>query len=167
MAVVDTKSTQITNLEASPVVKTAVYDTFAKVRRKAATVEAANGDSIGSTFRFFRVRSSDVVSALKLYCDAITSGAADVGLYDTLENGAAVVDADFFASAQSIASAIKTGTEIQHESDVFNIDDVNKRVWEALGLTADPGKEYDVVATLTAAAAAAGTITLVMEIVEN
>ena len=33
-----------------------------------------------------------------------------------------------------------------------------KRVWEALGLTADPHKEYDLALTLTAASDAAGTI---------
>lgn len=167
MAVVDVKSTAITRQEATPKQKVPAYLAAGVLREFVGTVEAANGDSIGSTYRMVSVHSSWRVSDIELFCDAITSGAADIGLYDTLDNGGAVVDADFFASAQSIASAITTGTRVQHESGVVNIDDIEKRLWEALGLTADPGKFYDICLTLTAATTAAGTISLKARCVEN
>ena len=68
-----------------------------------------------------------------------------------------MVDADHFASAQSIATALKN-SDVTHESGVFDIDDVEKPLWEALGLTADPQRFYDIAVTLTAAAGSAGTV---------
>jgi hypothetical protein len=71
------------------------------------------------------------------------------------------VDADFFASAQSLASASILGIEVAHEATgTYDIDDSEKPIWSALGLTTDPMYQYDVVVTLTAAAGSAGTITL-------
>lgn len=168
-AVVNTKSTAVTNADAAPQVHTPAYIIAGKLREMVGTVEVANGDSIASTLRFFRVHSSWRPSELKLYCDAITSAAADFGLYDTAENGGAVVDVDFFASAQSIASAILTGTDITYEANTgpADVSKIEQRIWQLLGLTADPGKFYDVVATLTAAATAAGTCSLKGRFVEN
>jgi hypothetical protein len=167
MAVVDTKSTAITRQEAAPKQKVPAYLAGGVVREFVATVEVANGDSIASILRMVSVHSSWRVSDVELLCDAITSAAADIGLYDTFDNGAAVVDADFFASAQSIASALVIGTRVQHESAVVGVEDIEKRLWEALGLTADPGKFYDICLTLTAAATAAGTVSLKVRAVEN
>lgn len=167
MAVVALKSNQVTNADASPRVLNNGSTAGGVVHEFVATIAAANGDSIGSTYRFMRVRSSDRVSAVKLYCDAITSGAGDVGLYRTAADGGAVVDADFFASAQSIASAITTGTEIQHESGVYGIEDIELPLWSGLGLSADPGVDYDIVVTLTAATTAAGDVSLKVTTVNN
>ena len=169
MAVVNTKSTAVTNADATPQVHTGAYIIAGKIREMVGTLEAVNGDSIGSTYRFFRVHSSWRPSEIKLYCDAITTCAGDVGLYDTSENGGAVVDADFFASAQSLASAILTGTDITYEANTgpADVSKIEQRLWQLLGLTADPGKFYDVVVTLTAAAGSAGTISLKGRFVEN
>jgi hypothetical protein len=40
---------------------------------------------------------------------------------------------------------------------VFGIEDVEKPLWEALGLTADPVRDYDIALTLTAANGAGAT----------
>jgi hypothetical protein len=96
--------------------------------------------------------------SLTLFCDAITSAAGDLGLYRTASDGGAVVSQTLFASAQSIASAITLGTNVRFEQD--DVANVEKRVWELLGLSADPNLEYDVTLTLTAAATAGGTISL-------
>lgn len=166
MAVVTTKSAHITNRDATPRVinNSAVAD--ASLMGFIATVELANGDSIASKLLFGQIPSNAVGEELKLYCDAITSAAMDVGIYRTSGDGGAVVDVDFYASAQSIASAITTGTQIQHEADAtdagagFGLADLEKPLWQRLGLTADPGVMYDIVGTLTAAATAAGTVGL-------
>ncbi len=40
----------------------------------------------------------------------------------------------------------------------ITVGDIGKRVWELLGLTFDPGREYDIVATMNNDATANGTI---------
>jgi len=161
MAVVNTKSTAITNADTG--VLTNATAAGGILRSAVGTVEVANGDSIGSTFRLARVPSNARVSRIFHNCDAITSAAADIGLYRTAADGGAVVDADFFASAASIASALVNNTDVTHEAagsgnQFGEIANVEKPLWQALGLSADPGVMYDVVWTLTAAATAAGTL---------
>ena len=158
MAVVNTKGTLITNLDASPLVNESVTQYSGKLRCQFETLEVANGDSIASTLRFARIPSSAKIASIRIFCDAITSAAADIGLYRTLADGGAVVDVDAYATAQSIASAITTGTEVMFEAR--NIDKARNYVWQDAGLTTDPKVQYDVVLTLTAAATAAGTVTL-------
>jgi hypothetical protein len=159
MAVVATKSAVITNADASPAVinSAQIADGQARLKRGQAVVGAA--DSIASTYRLVRVKSNDLVYMLLLSCSAITSAAADIGLYKTTRDGGAVVDADFFASAQSLATGL-TQTNVVRESAVISIPNSEKPIWEQLGLSADPQIEYDVVVTLTAAATAGGSVML-------
>jgi hypothetical protein len=164
MAVVNTKSTVIGNGDALPAVITTAQLGDGRMRQKRGVVAAVSGDSIASVYRFFRVKSNDIVAQLLLSCDAITTCAADVGLYKTAAAGGAVVDADFFASAQSLATAL-SNSDITRESGVVTIANMEKPIWEALGLTADPQIEYDVAATLTAAAGSAGGIALIGTVV--
>ena len=158
MAVVTTKTTAITALDANSS-KSAVIGEALRVA--VGTVEVANGDSIGSKLVLLRLPSHARVSSLELSCDAITSAAADVGLYDIAANGGAVVDADLFGSAVSLATAIDK-TNVLCEAVSADIQKVcnGARLWERLGLSADPNKVYDVVLTLTAAATAAGSVGL-------
>lgn len=162
MAVVTTNAATITALNAKQ--RAAVTDHGGRVRSISATVELANGDSIGSTYRLARVPSHARVKSIWLQCDAITSGAADIGLYRTAADGGAVVDADAYASAQSLASAIKT-SPIDVAWEARDIAAALNRVWQDAGLTADSKTEYDITATLTADTAAAGTLTLHVEYV--
>jgi hypothetical protein len=157
MAVVNTKSTSITNVDAGDL--NADYKTRGPIREAVETLEAVSGDSIGSTYRMVRVWSGWRVTDVILDCDAITTCAADIGLYRTAADGGAVVDADFFASAQSLATVLNS-QNVTNESAVVDIANKGKRLWEMLALTADPGVWYDVVVTLTAAAGSAGTVTL-------
>ena len=157
MAVVNTKSTSITNVDAGDL--NADYKTRGPIREAVETLEAVSGDSIASTYRMVRVWSGWRVTDVILDCDAITTCAADIGLYRTAADGGAVVDADFFASAQSLATVLNS-QNVTNESAVVDIANKGKRLWEMLALTADPGVWYDVVVTLTAAAGSAGTVTL-------
>lgn len=166
MAVVAVKSTAITNADAKVLNNSRIFRT--EVYEAVGTVEAANGDSIASIYRFCRVPSNARISRVLLSCDAITSGAGDVGVYKTARDGGAVVDVDFFGSAVSIASAL-VNSDVTHEADPadsgagYGKADVEKPLWQALGLTADPYLEYDIAITLTAAAAAAGTMNLTVQ----
>jgi hypothetical protein len=162
MAVVALKTTSITTLDAGQEV--AVTDHGGRLRSIVGTVELGSADSIGSTYRLARLRSNQRVAAIWLFCDAITSAAADFGLYDTAANGGAVVDADAYASAQSIATAINK-SPVNAAFEARDIANAGNRVWQDAGASADTRKEYDLVATLTAAATAAGTLTVLVEYV--
>jgi hypothetical protein len=158
MAVNAYKTVSITNLDATPILRANPWVHGGNSKQFAGTVEAVTGDSIGSTYRFFRVGSWMRPVSLTLFCDALTGGAADLGLYRAAADGGAVVDADLFATAQSIASANATGLQLRFEAD--DVANVEKRIWELLGLTADPNLEYDVALTLTAGISASGTLAL-------
>ena len=172
MAVVNTKSTAVTNADAATQTNISLKIAGGRLRESVGTVEAVNGDSIGSTFRLARIRSNDRVSRVMLSCDAISSCAGDVGIYDIAASGGAVVDADFFASAQSLASAL-VNADVTHEADAadagagFGHADVEKPLWQALGLAADPYKLYDIAVTLTAADASNGTIAMKVQYVNG
>lgn len=170
MPVVNLKSTFITNRDAGT--GTLSNPQLNNILKNAVgTVEAANADSIGSKYFMAQLPSNARVSKVLLSCDAIsTSGAVDCGIYRTTADGGAVVDADFFASAVVLTSALNH-SDITHEADPtgagagFGQEDVEKPLWQALGLTADPSVLYDVILTVTTATGGAGTVSLEVEYV--
>lgn len=161
MAVVTTKSGSITNRDSSPVVLSGSSLAAGRLQSAAGTLESVSGDSIGSKYIFCSVPSNARVHMVLLYCDDIgTTTISDFGIYRSTADGSAVVDADFFASAVSLKDGALNGVDITHESGAYDIDDVEKPLWQALGLSSDPNVVYDIVGTLTAASDAAGTISL-------
>jgi len=157
MAVEALKSAAITNADATPLVLTNARIMAGAMREAVGTKQASASASIGSTYALCRVPSNARISQVIASCDAFdTTGAADIGIYQTADNGGAVVDADFFASALLLTTALPN-TVCTHESGVFGIEDVEKPLWEALGLSADSMRDYDVVMTLTAANGAGAT----------
>jgi hypothetical protein len=160
MAVVTTKSGQITNRDASPKVLNNSGIEKGDMQSSIGTLESVSGDSIGSKYIMCQIPSNAYVRDVFLSCDGgNTTGAADIGIYQTTENGGAVVDADFFASAQVLTSALARSSVV-HESGVYGIEDIEKPLWEALGLSEDSHRMYDVALTLTAASDAADSISL-------
>lgn len=166
MAVVNTKSSRVTNADSSTQTLDKIGVNQGRVHRQVATVETVSGDSIASTYRMLRVHSSWSIVSIKIFCDAITSAAADVGLYNIASRSSgAVVDADAYGSAVSLDTASTTGIEVAYEArDIANCE---RQVWQDAGATTDPGYWYDLALTLTAAAAAAGTISIELAYVGN
>lgn len=160
MAVVTVKSTQITNRDAVPAVfSTAVQGTPIEHARGVCAI--ANGDSVASKFIACSVPSNAIVLSVRASAPDIgITTAADVGLYRTTADGGAVVSVAFFASAQALNAGPYLKTELSQESGTYTIANMEKPLWQALGLTKDPQVMYDVVATLTGAADAAGNILL-------
>lgn len=159
MAVENRKSNLVTNADASPVTFNKSWLDGGVLREKVSVLEAVSGDSADSVYRMFRVRSNWRVSELLLSADDIgTTTAADVGVYRTAADGGAVVDADLFGSAVSLSGGAISDVNVAHESGVYDISESEKQLWELLGLSEDPGLEYDLALTLTGAADAAGTI---------
>lgn len=166
MAVVTTKSGAITNRDASPKVLSNSIISKGAIIEAVGTIETTGSDSAGSKYIFAQIPSHARVSAVYLSCDGNnTNGAGDIGLYKSTDAGGAVVDADFFASAQAIGTALKN-SDVTHESGVYGIEDIEKPLWEALGLSEDPNLIYDVVMTITTADDAADTVSLKVQYAE-
>jgi hypothetical protein len=160
MAVEAVKSTLITNADALPAVLNSPRVDGGFERIEVATVAITNADSVGSTYRMFRVPSNAVVTDLRIYAPDIgTTTISDIGLYRTAKDGGAVVDANFFADALSLKDGALNGVDVLHEGGgFFTIANSGKELWDALGLTSDPSVFYDVAFTLTAAADATATV---------
>lgn len=154
-----TKTTMITNLDASPLVKQAVGVLSGRVRAAVATVSPAlvDIDAVGDIVLMVRLPTNARVLSIKKYGDALTGLVADLGLYNT---DGTVKDADAYASALNIASADKTGTEAAYEAR--DINKAGQRVWEDAGDASDPGGHYDIGWTVTTVASATGDMTLVV-----
>jgi len=166
MALVNLKSTPITNADATPVVINNASVAGGVLRVTAATIENSASDNIGSTYRMVRVPSVARIHRVIYAADATgATGQVDIGVYQTVANGGAVVDADHFASALDPGGGAIAPTDVTHESGVFGIEDATQPLWQALGLTADPGRDYDIVLTAVEAIANVATHTLKVEYV--
>lgn len=171
MGVVALKSSAITNATATPRVLNSANLEHGNLRESQGFAVITSGDSTGSTYRLFRVKSSDRLSAMRVYSPDIgTTTAGDLGLYRTNDEGGAVVDVDAFCSALSLKDGALNGADITFEatSGVGGIANAEKRIWECIsGLTKDPHLEYDVVLTLTGDADASGTALFRMQYVSG
>ena len=166
MGVVNTKSTPVTNADATPSKKTAALIAGGRLRSIVALVEIAAADSDLSVYRFARIKSHWRIVSIRKFHDAITSGTAyEFGLYDTAENGGLVVDADAYAQTVDISSADIIGAEIAYEKR--DVSKINDQVWQDAGLSADSQKEYDLAALATTVGSAAGTLALVIQYVDG
>lgn len=156
------KSGAITNRDATPRVISNPGLLSGSLRCAVGTLETKvpDEDSIGSTFRMLQLPSNAIVHSVRIFSDDMgsTAAAVDIGIYETVENGGLVKDADHFAAAVSLKDGALNGVEVAHASAVFGIEDAEKPLWLALGLTADPKKSYDLVCTATGAIDTAGSL---------
>lgn len=158
MATEALKSPVITNRDASPRVTSGAHLSDGLVHETYGHVTTTSGVTTGSTYRLCSVPSNARVSEILISTAAMGgSSAADIGLYQTTANGGAVVDADFFAAAATLVSAL-TNSQIAMTQTVNTITKQGQRVWEALGLSADTLRSYDVVLTTTATITTGGLV---------
>lgn len=166
--VVNLKSTGITNADATPrVPNDSWFDTGALVQSLEFVTTTAS-DTNTSTYRFMRVRSSDLISSAAICNAANTSGTDyDLGIYNTAANGGAVVDVKLLAKAIDLSSARATWTQFLPHSPSATLqrDGIKKRIWELLALTKDPNKEYDITLTANTAGSAGGVVSLKIDFV--
>lgn len=159
MAVANTKSTHITNADATPPVLTQGFIGRGRLEECVGTVETLAADDAASVYRLCRVPSNARITSILLASDAITgASASDVGVYKTAANGGAAVDDDFFATDVDISSATAF-TEVINEATATDKDKVEKRLWELLSLSVDPMIDYDICVTVNDVTAA-GTISM-------
>ena len=145
----DVDATIVSNRNATPRVANDPW-TNAKLKTSGPGIlEVSTSEDAADILSFCIIPSNATVKQVLLSCDAVsTSGAMDIGIYQTDDNGGAVVDADFFASAQVVTSAL-SNSDVTHESGVYGIEDKNKPLWEALGLSEDSQRDYVVAGTIT------------------
>jgi hypothetical protein len=159
MAQVNRNSNVITNAVATPVVANSPQIGGAsQMFEVAGLVTCAADDSQNSIHRFVRVPSNARISQLLFStADASAAGAIHIGLYQTSANGGAVVDADLFASALDLTGGPMLNEDVTYESAEYTYAESVKPLWEVIGLTEDPCKEYDVAATISTTYNGAGT----------
>lgn len=163
MSAENLKSGSITNRDATPAVLS--NSQGAAVRRVWGKIEGAGGDA-GSTYRFCQIPSNAKAIRVFFACDDLSGAGAtlDLGLYQTTANGGAVVDADFFASAIDVATAALVFAEQTYERSATRFDTLEQALWEQLGLSADPGRFYDVTG-VSGTAAVTGTMAVLIDYV--
>jgi hypothetical protein len=125
------------------------------------TIAKATTDGDASVFYLGApLPSNAVIHRIQLDFDAIT-GASDVdlGFYETVSAGAAVIVKDCLLDGQGLGTATKG-------LDAFTkpaIENKHKQLWEIAGLTADPKKLFQTALTFNTAGSAAGDIRILIE----
>lgn len=169
MAVANTKSTAITNRDATPAVlsNSAITRGVKMIAKGVCAVLAADDD--GSVYRFAELPSNAIIHSIKIRNDALTGATSwDCGIYRTTADGGAVVDADLFASAVDINAGL-AGTEIRFEAGTTAlIAYAEYRLWQIADLGAatyasDPGYTFDICLTANTVGSGAGNILLEIE----
>lgn len=159
-AVVQTNSTLLSQLYGTtPGPLPAEYVGNYVDRGKEGTVAVTTNDSVNSQYRFCRVNSADSIKQLFLGSDALGGTAAvKVGLYEVNSTTAAEntsANEALFVSSVTLTSALAPTDE---RFNTLAGNTIGQRIWELLGLASDPGKEYDLCATLTVVAASNGKL---------
>jgi len=154
MAVVNRNSTQIANVVANPPVQNNAFAEAAHLRSVLGYVANAADDSANSIHRIARLPSNCNVRSIKLSTgDASTAGAINLGLYYSADNPAsataAVIDVDLFGSAIDLTGGPFIKTELVGESGEYTIAEQIMPLWQAAGLSADPGGYFDLAATIS------------------
>ncbi len=164
MTVEALKSTTITNLDASPIVANTAGEGGAAGRVVCASdySTASASASVTSTYRLVRVPSNCKIKNIFFESEAQTQGTFDIGLYyssspiDNALLGVVVPSCQtLFASAVDCTSIVRT--DCTNESTNFNLLKRNQPLWQAAGLTTDPGGFFDIVATVVSVAVTTGT----------
>ena len=170
MAVDHVKSTGITNMDTlNPRVRnTAGKDGSAGqvamvVSGHATAVASSSADA---TYQLLRVPASAKIKSLAFASEAQAAGKFDIGVYYATDGtckagassllAAAALDQDLFATVIDCAAKVDW-TEIMFEAGTFTFDEMDKPLWEVVGLTADPGGNFDIVATVKTTAVTTGT----------
>ena len=161
------KSTSITNLDATPYVQNTSGEGaqgFLRVVNDYATPLAA--DATGSTYQILRVRSNVKLKHLYFESQAQGAGAIEVGLSysdSTIDgtapaNQGAVINASLFATEFSIASAVTQEDLLTMAGTAaWTSTLANEPLWQAAGLSSDPGGCFDIVCTVNTSAITTGT----------
>jgi len=167
MAVDHVKSTPITNFDASPILTptSGGQGGPARLMHSDGYSTAVASSSADATYQLVRLPSTAKVKRITFESEAQTAGKFDIGVYYATDGrvgkatsllAAAAVDQDFFATVIDCASAVGR-TDITNESTTYTLDKRSQPLWQAAGLSADPGGNLDICATVKTTAVTTGT----------
>lgn len=166
MAVDHVKSTFITNLDATPAVQnTAGEGGPAPVKDVDGWATVIASGSVGATYQLARVPSNCKVKSITFESEAQAAGKFNLGVYYATngEGGqptsllvAAAINANLFATDIDTTSAISPTNET-NQSGNYTLDKRTQPLWQAAGLSSDPGGFFDIVATVHTTAVTTGT----------
>ena len=180
MAVVNLKSTTITNRDSIPYVMNDARLERGTLRSSVGNITAGSADTggatyaAGSTYVLATLPSTAIVRNVLLSTAALTSGVVSIGVgrntrdsfgnaYPTAISATATA---LFASAQSVASALSK-SNVTNQSGNYTMDKQEQPLWQAAGMTADPGTTLDIVVLVTTSLTAGGRIGLEVQYVDN
>lgn len=165
------KSTVITGYDASPPTKPAGGAGGANgLQEISGSVTTTTGVTTGSTYQLVRLRSDAYVKRVILESAAMsTSASMNIGLYysdandgTAKANQGTALSAALFASAVSVASAV-VASDVTNQSGSYTIDKRVQPLWQAAGLSSDPGGFFDVTAVAASTVTAGGLMGVSVE----
>jgi hypothetical protein len=159
MTIAHTKSSYITNQDATPPVEnTGGEGAGARLKVIEGTITALASSSLASTYQFVRVPSNCKVKKIFFESAAQTAGVMNIGLYYATDGqggrptsllAANTISSVFFATAIDVGSAV-TITDITNQtSSTYTQDLRSQPLWAAAGLTTDPGGSFDITGTVS------------------
>ena len=145
----------------SEVIKTQVNG--GQVIAIAGNFETLVADDILSKYRLCKVGADWIPLQIQINNDSIGGFTdANLGLYDTLENGGAAKDYDVFMDGTDIHSGAALGSEVSGLSNI-DIDSIGEQMYQYAGDSAPtPDGMYDLVLTADSEITGAGTVAVRM-----
>ena len=164
----DVTSTLISNRAATPRVANNPFSNAVVKSTGMGICAVTTSEDVGNILRFVMVPANAVVRNVRLSCTAVAvGGAMNVGVYRSADDGGTVIDADLFASAVVVTTAL-SNSDITYESGEYTLAESNQPLWQAAGLTAPPASGWLVVAgTISTDMGGAGTIGLSVSYVDG
>lgn len=176
MAIVNTKSTTITNRDATPFVLNdgRLERGVMKVGCQSVAVGAA--DSATSYYPLCQIPSTAMVRSVYVTTPAgMTTLAGNIGVFKPTIGIAGVTtgvpaftgSGTFFAAAQTLAVA-QNRVDVTNANAAYPTNLREQPIWQAIGLSADPGGFFDIgIQVTTANTGAAGRAGLEVQYVDN
>lgn len=176
MGIVNTKSSAITNRDATPSVINDGRIERASTRSAIGSVAVGAADSATSYYPLVQVPSKAMVRAVLLTAVAgMTTLAGDVGVFKTTANSAGVTtgvpantgSGSIFAAAASMAT-VQARVDVTNTGTTYTTTHREMPLWQAIGLATDPGGMFDIgIKVTTANTGAAGRVGLEVQYVDN
>jgi len=163
MAVVDLTVYKTTDNTPIDAVTVGGADTMVVVAKGTIT----NGNTSASIYRLAEIPSNFIPVGGEITCDAITSvDDADLGLYETPENGGAVIDVDALMDGGTLASALAPGSGLSPISAV-TIANQNQPLYHLASDVSGERQSYVLALTINKTAGATGSFIVRLNLVRR
>jgi len=167
------KSAAITNLDASPPVAVQAGNGAGGYLRNASGYVTVSASMAAlSTYQLVRFPTNARVKQVLFESEAQGAGKFQLGLYYStsavdgtpvakqglvVTSAASVSQVNFFSGDIDCASAVAQGDKTYNGTALYTLDKRGKELWDAAGLTSDPGGFFDLVATVHTTDVTTGT----------